>query len=263
MRIARYHHEDYKGFGLVEDGRVYPVQNPFIAETDHLAAITASRTGHGAVSLSRVRLLSPCVPSKIVCVGVNYAAHAREMGRADLPKEPLIFLKAPSAVIGPGDPIVRPAISERVDHEAEIAIVIARTCRNVPPEEALSVVLGYTCLNDVTARDLQRRDVQFSRAKSFDTFCPMGPWIETGLDSTDAGVEAWVNGEKRQDGRTSDLIFGVPALIAHITRVMTLYPGDVIATGTPEGVSPLLAGDEVTVTVEGIGSLTNPVVDEE
>jgi 2-keto-4-pentenoate hydratase/2-oxohepta-3-ene-1,7-dioic acid hydratase in catechol pathway len=195
-----------------------------------------------------------------MAVGLNYAAHAAEHG-SEVPSEPLFFLKPPSAVIGPREPIVYPDhLSQRVDHEAELAVVIGRQARLVRREDALGFVLGYTCANDVTARDLQSRDAQWTRSKGFDTFCPLGPWIVPEIDITDRVVRCWVNGVLRQDGRTKDLIFPVDELIAHASAVMTLEPGDVILTGTPSGVGPLLPGDRVTVEIEGIGTLENHVV---
>jgi 2-keto-4-pentenoate hydratase/2-oxohepta-3-ene-1,7-dioic acid hydratase in catechol pathway len=205
-----------------------------------------------------VDLLAPCEPSKIVCVGQNYARHAQEMGK-EVPQEPLLFLKAPSAVIGPGDPIILPPQSALVDHEAELAVVIGRRAKGVCRGEAMGYVFGCTCLNDVTARDLQRRDGQWSRAKGFDTFAPLGPCIACRLDPSALAVRCRVNGELRQDGCTDDLVFGVETLIEYISAAMTLYPGDVIATGTPSGVGPLVDGDTVTVEIPGIGELTNPV----
>lgn len=205
-------------------------------------------------------LLAPIVPSKIVAIGLNYSDHAAEQN-TPLPAEPLMFLKPSTAVIGPGHAIVLPPGVGRVDHEAEVGVVIGRRARHVIAEEALDYVLGLTCVNDVSARELQKRDVQYTRAKGFDTFAPIGPCIAAGLDLTrPIGIEAWVNGVRRQASTTASLIFGVPRLIAHITGVMTLLPGDVIATGTPAGVGPLAAGDQVTIRVEGVGDLTNPVV---
>lgn len=199
-------------------------------------------------------------PSKIVCVGRNYAEHAAELGNA-VPTEPLIFLKAPSAIIFDGDPIVIPPESKQVEHEGELAVVIGKTCRRLTEsDDALDYVLGYTCLNDVTARDLQRRDVQFTRAKSFDSFCPIGPHIETDLDTADLQLTTIVNGEVRQTGRTSQMVFPVDFLIRYLSNIMTLHRGDVIATGTPSGVSRLDHGDTCGVRIEGIGELTNPVI---
>ena len=201
-------------------------------------------------------------PSKIVCVGRNYAAHAKELGN-EVPSEPLLFLKAPTALVLPSDrkrEIVLPPQSERVEHEGELAIVIGKQCKDLVDEALVSdYIRGYTCLNDVTARDLQKRDGQFTRAKSFDTFCPVGPWIETELDVSDLRVVTRVNGEMRQDGRTRDMVFSPEFLIRYISQMMTLLPGDLIATGTPEGVGPLVRGDVCEVEIEGIGVLTNTV----
>jgi 2-keto-4-pentenoate hydratase/2-oxohepta-3-ene-1,7-dioic acid hydratase in catechol pathway len=198
-------------------------------------------------------------PSKVVCVGRNYREHAAELGNA-MPTEPLLFLKAPSAIIGDGDTIELPTLSERIEHEGELAVVIGRAARNLSDEDdPFAYILGYTCLNDVTARDLQRRDVQFTRAKSFDTFCPVGPYVVTGLDPLDLKVETRVNGQVRQSGRTSAMAFSVPFLLRYISRVMTLEAGDLIATGTPAGVGPLGDGDVVEVEVEGVGILRNGV----
>lgn len=203
----------------------------------------------------------PVRPSKILCIGRNYAEHAAELGH-DLPAEPLVFLKPPSALVGSGEAIVLPTISDRVDFEGELAVVIGQRCRHVPEEEAMAVVGGYTLLNDVTARDLQKKDGQWARAKGFDTFAPCGPRLVTDFDPTDVLLRTLVNGEVRQEGRTSQLIFGIPFLIAYLSRVMTLEAGDLISTGTPSGVGPLKPGDTVEVWVEGLGSLINPVVAE-
>lgn len=209
--------------------------------------------------VDRVELLAPVAPSKIVCVARNYQKHAAELGNA-VPGEPLIFLKAPSSVIGPGEAIELPPDSARVDHEGELGVVIGRECSRLGAGQAIEPFLaGFTCLNDVTARDLQKKDGLFGRAKSFDTFCPMGPVIETDFDWKRARVETWVNGERRQSGVTTDMIFPVDVLVAWISRIMTLLPGDVIATGTPEGISALVAGDVVEIAIEGIGRLSNPV----
>jgi 2-keto-4-pentenoate hydratase/2-oxohepta-3-ene-1,7-dioic acid hydratase in catechol pathway len=209
--------------------------------------------------LSSVKLLAPVLPSKVVCIGKNYADHAAEMGGAP-PEAPVVFLKPSTSVIGPGDAIVLPRNSERVDHEAELGIVIGRLCREVPRERAFDVVLGYTCGNDVTARDHQKQDGQWTRAKGHDTFCPLGPWVETEVPVADVAVRCVVDGDVRQDGRTSALIHDVPAVIEWVTAFMTLLPGDVILTGTPAGVGPITSGASVSVFVEGIGTLTNPVV---
>lgn len=210
--------------------------------------------------LDRVKLLPPVTPTKIVCLGRNYREHAAELGN-EPPKEPLLFLKPPSSIIAPEEPIVIPAISQRVDYEGELAVVIGKTCAQLADSDpARPYILGYTCLNDVTARDLQKADVQFTRAKGFDTFCPLGPLIETELDLASARIETRVNGDVRQSAPLSDMIFSVDVIIRWISRVMTLLPGDVISTGTPAGVGPLRSGDVVEVTVTGIGVLRNPVV---
>ena len=206
-----------------------------------------------------VRLLAPVEPRKIVCVGRNYSAHAAELGN-DVPKEPLIFLKPPTSIVGPSDAIVLPKYSRRVEHEGELGLVMGRKCAHLNDHEnPLDYVLGYTCVNDVTARDLQKADVQFTRAKSFDTFCPTGPYIESELHPGDLLVEALVNGEVRQSGRTSLMVFPPPFLVRWISRMMTLEPGDLIATGTPSGVGPLAEGDVVDIRIGGIGVLSNPV----
>jgi 2-keto-4-pentenoate hydratase/2-oxohepta-3-ene-1,7-dioic acid hydratase in catechol pathway len=210
-------------------------------------------------SLVDVTILPPVKPSKIVCVGRNYADHAAELGNA-VPKEPLLFLKAPSAIIGNGDAIRLPSQSHQVEHEGELGVVIGRTCRGLfDDEDPLSYVLGFTCLNDVTARDLQKQDVQFTRAKSFDTFCPVGPFVETNIDLENGGIVTRVNGLIRQTGMFSQMVFPVDFLIRYISNVMTLMPGDVIATGTPSGVGKLESGDVCEVEIAGVGVLRNPV----
>lgn len=211
------------------------------------------------VPLEEVRLLPPVEPSKVIGVGLNYRDHAEEVG-LEPPKEPVIFLKPPTAVIGPGDPIVIPPCSERVDYEGELALVVGRRAKDVTPEEAQGYILGYTCFNDVTARDIQRREGQWTRAKGFDTFAPLGPWIVTDLDPRVLRVETYLNGELRQGSDTSQLIFDPFELLAFCSRVMTLLPGDVIATGTPSGIGPMKPGDIVEVRIEGIGVLRNPVI---
>jgi 2-keto-4-pentenoate hydratase/2-oxohepta-3-ene-1,7-dioic acid hydratase in catechol pathway len=211
------------------------------------------------VPVADVTFLPPVTPSKIVCVGRNYAEHAKELGNA-VPTEPLLFLKAPSCLIVDGDAIVIPPQSEQVEHEGELAIVIGKTAKNIRDDEnALDYVYGYTVLNDVTARDIQRKDVQFTRGKSFDTFCPVGKFVETELDTTDIRVITRVNGEIKQDGRTSQMVFPVDFLLRYISQQMTLNEGDLIATGTPSGVSKMVDGDVCEVEIEGIGILTNPV----
>lgn len=290
MRIARFSHNGEVSYGLVLPAEVEGRQRPGgasvpgpangsssargAAQADGSELMIAQLAGHPfggrpedikltgiRFALSDVRLLAPMLPSKVICIGKNYADHAREMG-GEAPPEPIIFLKPSTAVCGAGDPIFRPVpISERVDYEGELAVVIGRLCSQVPAELASSVIFGYTCANDVTARDLQARDGQWTRAKGFDTFCPLGPWIETDLDPSDLELTTELNGEVRQSSRTSLLLHDVPALIAYISQVMTLLPGDVVLTGTPAGIGPMDKGDQVTVTIEGIGSLTNPVTD--
>jgi 2-keto-4-pentenoate hydratase/2-oxohepta-3-ene-1,7-dioic acid hydratase in catechol pathway len=213
--------------------------------------------------LADVRLLAPVLPrSKVVGIGRNYAAHAAELGN-DVPSEPLLFIKPNTSVVGPHDPIYYPRQTQDLHYEGELAVVIGRICRDVPAAQATDVIHGYTIGNDVTARDLQRGDVQFTRAKGFDSFCPLGPWIETDLDpqafADGVQVQTHLNGDLKQDGNTRDLIFDIPTLVEHVTSVMTLLPGDVILTGTPEGVGPMEVGDEVEVSVAGLGTLTNKV----
>lgn len=240
-------------FALVEGDSVFPFREGEVFTDFHLARTDKT------LSLEEVQLLTPVSPSKIICVGRNYRDHAAELGNP-MPREPLLFLKPPSAVVGDGEFIELPTISERVEHEGELAVVIGRRARFLNEEtDALDYVLGYTCLNDVTARDLQRKDVQFTRAKSFDTFCPVGPFVVSEVDPSDLRVETRVNGEARQSGRTSQMAFDVPFLIRYVSHMMTLEPGDVISTGTPAGVGPLLDGDTVEVEVERVGTLRNPV----
>jgi 2-keto-4-pentenoate hydratase/2-oxohepta-3-ene-1,7-dioic acid hydratase in catechol pathway len=212
------------------------------------------------LALDEVKLLAPVTPSKVVCVGRNYREHAAELGNK-MPDEPLLFLKAPSAVIASGDAIQLPKASQQVEHEGELGVVIGKLARNVTANP-LDYVFGFTCVNDVTARDLQRKDVQFTRGKSFDTFCPVGPWIETELDPANVEVTTRLNGELKQKGNTADMAFPVAFLIQYISEIMTLYPGDLIATGTPAGVSRMKHGDTVAVEVAGIGVLTNHVIDQ-
>jgi len=219
------------------------------------------RTTGATFHVNHVKLLAPVVPSKIVGIGLNYSDHAAEMNFAT-PKEPLIFLKAPSALNGPGDPIRLTALSEQIEFEGELAIIIGGACRNVGESDALRFVLGYSCFNDVTARDLLRQDGQFVRAKSFDTFACMGPHIETELDTSDLTLETRLNGKIRQQVKTSQMLFNVPTIVSYVSRMMSLLPGDVITTGTPSGVGKMSAGDRVAVSISGIGTLENPVVAE-
>jgi len=267
VRIARFSTGDDPLFGVVSgelDRFGQPADDSVVVELagDPLyAGVQPTQKEH---RLADVRLLAPVIPrSKVVAIGKNYAAHAAEMG-GEAPPEPLMFLKPNTSVVGPNDQVFYPSQSERVDYEGELAIVIGRICRDVPPEQATDVIFGYTIANDVTARDLQRKDGQWSRAKGFDSFCPLGPWIETDLDPQDFAdgrtVQTHLNGDLVQNGSTKDLIFDIPTLVAHITAAMTLLPGDVILTGTPEGVGPMQPGDEVEVSIEGLGALTNTVV---
>ena len=273
MRIARFSRDDDVAYGVIQevstDGTGVAAPGPggdgaLIAELrGHpfgVGSDSAAFTG-ASYPLPDVRLLAPVLPTKVVAIGKNYADHAREMG-GEPPAEPVIFLKPSTSVIGPGDPVARPVkLSERVDFEGELAVVIGRLCRDVPAERVPEVIFGYTCANDITARDLQARDGQWARAKGFDTFCPLGPWIETNLDPADLELTTSVNGEVRQHARTSQLLHDVTGLVCYVTAVMTLLPGDILLTGTPAGVGPLAHGDEVSVTIEGIGTLSNPVVD--
>ena len=263
MRIARFTTGDDPRFGIVTgdvDDFGIPDEDSLITALAGDPLYVGLQPTDEQVRLADARLLSPVLPrSKVVGIGRNYAAHAAEMGN-DLPDEPLMFLKPNTSVVGPGDPIFYPRQTENLHYEGELAVVIGRICRDVPKEKYADVIHGYTVGNDVTARDLQSKDGQFTRAKGFDSFCPLGPWVETDLDVSDLRVQTFLNGEVKQDGRTSDLIFDVPTLIAHVTSVMTLLPGDVILTGTPEGVGPMNAGDEVEISIQGIGNLTNKVV---
>jgi 2-keto-4-pentenoate hydratase/2-oxohepta-3-ene-1,7-dioic acid hydratase in catechol pathway len=252
MRIARYEFGGSIRYGRIDPaaGRIHEIAGePF-------EGVRASGREH---RLEEVRLCAPVSPGKIVAVGLNYKDHAKEVGMV-IPAEPLLFLKAPTAVIGPGGEIVYPEQSKRVDYEAELAVVIGRKAKNVKAADAASHILGYSGFNDVTARDLQVRDIQFARSKGFDTFAPMGPWIETDLDTSALRIRCLVNGVVRQDGNTREMGATVPQLLEYISANMTLLPGDVIVTGTPPGIGSLQVGDVVTVEVEGIGDLTNRVV---
>src|SRR5712672_873126 len=256
MKICRYVKRDATSsdaaspcYGLIEGDTVVEISGPPWGQWSR---------GMRSSRLADVRLIAPVEPTKIVCIGRNYAAHAAEMGN-EVPKEPLMFLKPPSSIVGPEEAIVLPKYSQKVEHEGELALVVGRRCSQLADDDALSFVAGYTCLNDVTARDLQKSDVQFTRAKGFDTFCAVGPYIETALDPANVQVETHVNGTRRQSGVTSLMIYPPAFLVRWISRMMTLMPGDVIATGTPAGVGPLVAGDMVEVSVAGIGVLRNPV----
>ncbi len=248
MRIVRCKTAQGINYGIIEGSRIRLLDgDPF-----------ADWKVRGFASLEDATLLAPCTPSKIVAVGINYEPHAEEIQFA-IPPEPLIFLKPPSAVIGPWDSIVLPDMSQQVEYEGELAVVMGRRAKNISVEDALLAVLGYTCINDVTARDLQKIDVQFTRSKSFDTFAPVGPWIETDVAPGNLQIETRLNGRKKQKANTSSMIRPVEALISFISGVMTLQPGDIIATGTPAGVGILSQGDTVSVTIEKIGTLTNKV----
>lgn len=258
MKICRFTHQDSKlfSYGVIEGDVVRKSSfNNLLGEAlQDQWAFDATE-----ISLSDLKLAAPVSPSKVVCVGRNYREHAAELGNP-MPTEPLLFLKAPSSIIGHEEAIELPPESKQVEHEGELGVVIGRRARKLgPDDDPLQYVLGYTCLNDVTARDLQRKDVQFTRGKSFDTFCPVGPFIETDINPADISVTTRVNGETRQQGRTSQMAFPVPMLIRYISHIMTLYPGDLIATGTPAGVSRMGPGDTVEVEVEGIGTLRNTV----
>jgi len=258
MRIVRFSPGPDSGlgtdplFGVLEDDATITVitGDPIYSGIQKTAA---------TVPVSKVRLLAPVIPrSKVVCIGKNYADHAAEMGGV-VPDEPIIFLKPNTSVIGPNDTIVWPEMSERIDHESELAIVIGRLCKDVPLERVSDVIFGYTIANDVTARDLQKKDGQWTRAKSFDTFCPLGPWIDTDFIPGTQKITATVNGEVKQSAALSDMIFKTPEIINFVSRVMTLLPGDIILTGTPAGIGPMVAGADATMAIEGLGELTNKV----
>jgi len=253
MRIIRYQSRDGSShYGWILENAVGLIEGDPFGEFRRLEA---------EESLEKVRLLAPVLPGKILCVGRNYVAHAREH-KAEVPDLPILFLKPSTSVIGPGDKIVLPPQSEQVEHEAELVVVIGRRGRWISPEQAMEYISGYTIGNDVTARDLQNRDAQWTRSKGFDTFCPLGPWIQTDFDPADALVTCHVNGEMRQMASTRDMVFSVRQLIAFASSIMTLEPGDIMLTGTPAGVGPLLPGDVVKVGIEGIGELENSVIAE-
>ncbi len=253
MLIARFSDGDLVRYGIVEENAILGLKYSPFSQSGSDFEVDGSN-----YKLDGVRLLAPCTPTKLVCLGLNYRAHADEW-KDDLPKSPLLFLKPPSAVIGPGDEIVLPG-DGRTEHEAELAIVMGRKAKDIPEAEAKSYILGYTCFNDVSERVIQKSDVQWTRSKSFDTFAPMVPLIATGISGDDLKIEALVNGEVKQSSRTSLLVFGIARLVSFISGVMTLLPGDVIATGTPAGVSPIKHGDIVEIRIEKIGTLRNYVV---
>jgi 2-keto-4-pentenoate hydratase/2-oxohepta-3-ene-1,7-dioic acid hydratase in catechol pathway len=266
VRIARFASGDEVAYGIVEDqgngasggqGAVVAQLHghPFGTDPGSLR-FTGAR-----YPVTEVRLLAPVLPSKVIAVDANYPGDSRDVAGGKGSVEPVLFLKPSTSVAGPEDPIAYPAkITERIEHEGELAVIIGRLCRDVPPHRAAEVIFGYACANDVTARDLAERDGQWARAKGFDTFCPLGPWIETDVDPSDLELITSVNGEVRQRARTAQLRLGVPALIAYVSQIMTLLPGDVLLTGTPPGSGPLTDGDEVSVSIEGIGTLTNRVI---
>ncbi len=249
MRLVRFQAQDRPAYGILNNDEVVELDG------EGYGSLTLRRARHRTAD---VKFLAPCVPTKIVAVGLNYRDHARELGMT-VPEDPILFLKPPTSLIGPGDAIIWPPMSRQVDYEGELGIVIKDRVSRITPVESRQHILGYTCANDVTARDLQKKDGQWTRAKSFDTFCPAGPWIETELAPDDILVETFLNGERKQSSRTSQFIFGIDHLVSFISQVMTLHPGDLIITGTPAGIGPMKPGDEVEVRIEGIGSLKNRV----
>jgi len=251
-RYIRYEATGGPEWGMFEEGRIHRLAT---------APAEAVETTGEYFEPNEVKLLAPVKPGKIVCVGLNYSEHVKESQSADeVPKEPVLFMKPPSALIGPGEKIVLPEMSERVDYEAELGVVIGRICYQVAAVEAEDYIFGFTCVNDVTARDLQKKDVQWTRGKGFDTFCPVGPWVVDKLKFENLQIESYLNGELRQSSRTSKMIFSVPELIAFISKIMTLNPGDLVVTGTPSGIGPMQPGDRIEVRIEGVGSLVNDVI---
>lgn len=251
MKIARIEYNKTVCFARVDKARADILQGSIYGDNAPLVI--------GSIDIKDARLLAPVEPTKIVCLGLNYREHAAELDM-DIPKEPVIFLKPPSSIIGPDDSIVYPAASLRLDYEAELAIIVKKRARSINAQDARDYILGYTCLNDITARDIQKRDGQWTRAKSFDTFCPVGPHIETCLDTGDIEIKLSVNNNIKQFSSTSDMIFDVDYIISFVSGIMTLMPGDIVTTGTPKGVGPLARGDIVSVEIDGIGCLTNRVV---
>ena len=245
-------------WGMIVDNLVYPLARAPYLDWIFDGSYAPEIAGR-PMALSNVQLYAPVEPSKIVCVGRNYAAHAAELGN-EVPTEPLIFLKPPTVVVGPGEEVISPRISQRVDYEGELALVIGKECRYLAEDDAADVIFGYTIANDVTARDLQKRDGQWTRGKGFDTFAPVGPWLDTDFEPAGRIVRCIVNGETRQDGNTDHMIFSIADVLVYVSQFMTLLPGDLILTGTPSGVGPVLPGDVMTVDVAGLGSLTNPIV---
>jgi 2-keto-4-pentenoate hydratase/2-oxohepta-3-ene-1,7-dioic acid hydratase in catechol pathway len=255
MKIARFQYRNKIAYGKIDGETVRELYgSPFEGPGNGHSSLKT-----GIFPLKEVRLLAPCEPTKIVCLGLNYRSHAAEF-QQKLPDLPLLFIKPPSAVIGPEDNIVLPPNPERIDYECELAVVIGKKARNVAEDDYASYIFGYTCFNDVTDRIAQARDGQWTRAKGFDTFAPFGPWIETEISPDALNLQTIINGETRQSGNTRDLIFSVPRLVNFISGIMTLMPGDIIATGTPDGIGPIKAGDSVEIRIEGIGTLRNGVV---
>jgi len=249
MRIVRFKYRGEENWGIAQSDSIRLLKAP---------PFSSIKLSSRETPFKKVKLLPPATPSKIILVGLNYRDHAKELDMR-LPEEPVIFLKPVSSLIASGEDIIYPSICKRLDYEAELALVIKKKCRNIRSCDADKYILGYTCLNDVTARDLQKKDGQWTRAKSFDSFCPVGPWLETGFDPANARVRAYLNGELKQDSSTRNLIFDVRYLVSFISQVMTLYPGDLVSTGTPPGVGPLRPGDKITVDISGIAGLENRV----
>jgi 2-keto-4-pentenoate hydratase/2-oxohepta-3-ene-1,7-dioic acid hydratase in catechol pathway len=256
LRLARVAHSDGVSFVALEPDPAAPREKIVAVEIDQHPFGEPTFTGR-KWPMADVRLLAPILPTKVICVGKNYADHAREMG-SEPPENPVIFMKPSTSVTGPNSPIKLPPNSERVDFEGELAAIVGQPCKDVPEARGTEVLLGYTIANDVTARDQQQADGQWTRAKGYDTFCPLGPWIDTGFDPADVSIRTDLDGEVKQDARTSQLLHGVGGLVSWISRVMTLLPGDVILTGTPAGVGPMTDGQKVTVAIDGLGALTNP-----
>ncbi|MCL5935039.1 MAG: fumarylacetoacetate hydrolase family protein [Firmicutes bacterium] len=249
MKFVRFEINGSARQGILEGDQVHEIRGDMFGEFT---------PGTQTYPLSGVKLLAPCVPGKIVCVGLNYRDHAAEVN-LPVPEEPVLFIKPSTTLIGPGDDILYPELSQEVDYEAELAVVIAKTARNIPLDQALDYVLGYTCANDVTARDLQRKDGQWTRAKSFDTFLPLGPYINTEVDPLNLKIELFLNGQMKQASNTGQMVFNVRELVSRMSQVMTLLPGDVLLTGTPHGIGQMQRGDRVEVKIEGLGTLHNQV----
>lgn len=253
MRLIRFKQNSKIFYGVHEGEFVCPVDGDIYGDF----VVTAQK-----IKIAEVKLLSPCVPTKVLCIGKNYQDHIKEMGYHALPENPILFMKPITAVIGPGEEIIYPEISKRIDYEAELVVVLKNKVKNISPQQVKENILGYTCGNDVTARDLQKKDGQWTRGKSFDTFCPLGPWIETEINPEGLTVKSYLNGELRQSSSTSFLLFPVYELVSFISHIMTLSPGDAIMTGTPAGVGPMHPGDEIEIVIKEIGSLKNKVVAE-